>query len=165
MSFTSEEELKKEILSGLKIAVESTIEEIHEQNENFIEEVVYNSYNPSWYDRTGDFGNSWDTTIGNAANYIEGKFYYNSNEMEVGPQETGQHVSVVTGQPVAGYMPEIIYQGKMGVIQRPTKRNAWKALDKFLTNTMIRSIFESGLRKSGMPWKRNRGSIKVQKWV
>lgn len=164
MSFTSEEELKKAILPGLKIAVESTIEEIHDENEHFIEDVVYDSYNPSWYDRTGNFGNAWDTTVGSAGNYIEGKFYYNSNEMMVGTTEDGIHVSVVTGEPVVGYMPELIYQSRMGCIQRPTKRDAWKALDHFLSNSMMRSIFESGLRKSGLPWKRNRGAIKVQKW-
>lgn len=165
MSFTNEEDLKRQILSGLKVAVESTVDEIHERNEDFIDNVVYDSYDPSWYDRTWDFKNAWDTTIGSAGSYVEGKFYYNSNGMTVGPQETGQHVSVVTGEPVAGYMPEIIYQGKMGAIYRPTKRDAWKALDKFLTNTQMRSMFESGLNKSGLPWKKSRGAIKVQKWV
>ena len=164
MSFTSEEELKSKIMSGLTIAVKSTVDEIHEQNENFIDEVVYDSYNPTWYNRTGNFGNAWDTTIGSAGNYVEGKFYYNPNEMMVGSPEDGVHVSVISGAPQTQNMPDIIYQGGMGCIQRPTKRDAWKALDTFLTNTMIRSIFEAGLNKSGLPWKRNRGGIKVQKW-
>lgn len=164
MSFTSEEELKTQIISGLKIAVNSTVNEIHEQNENFIDEVVYDSYNPSWYNRTGNFRNAWDTTVGTAGSYVEGKFYYNSNEMVVGTEEDGVHVSVVDGSPQTQNMPWIIYQGGMGCIQRPTGRNAWKALDSFLTNSMMRSIFESGLNKSGLPWKRSRGAIKVQKW-
>ena len=164
MSFTSESELKSKIINGLTIAVESTVKEIHENNEQIIEDVVYGAYSPSWYARTGDFGNAWDTRVGAAGSAVEGEFYYNSSGMGVSSPEEGQHVSVIDGSVQTLNMPDIIYQGGMGCIQRPTNRDAWKALDRFLTNSMIRSIFETGLSRSGMPWKRNNGAITVQKW-
>lgn len=164
MSFASESELKSHIIKGLTVAVESTVEEIHEHNEQIIEDVVYGAYSPSWYSRTGDFGNAWSTRVGGAGSAVEGEFYYNSSGMGVSSLEEGQHVSVIDGSPQTLNMPDIIYQGGMGCIQRPTNRDAWKVLDRLLTNTMIRSIFEAGLSKSGMPWKRNSGAIKVQKW-
>lgn len=163
MSFTTESELRSAIKKGLTTAVQTTVDEIHEQNEHFIDEVVYDVYSPSWYDRTGDFGNSWATKVGSAGSFVEGEFYFKPN-MNVSSQEEGQHVSVVDGSVVVNAMPEIIYQGGMGCIYRPTKRNAWKALDGFLSKSMMRSIFEMGLSRSGMPWKRSSGGISVTKW-
>lgn len=163
MSFTSESELRSAIRQGILIAVETTVNEIHKQNEQFIEEVVYDTYSPSWYDRTGGFGNSWATRVGSAGSFVEGEFYY-SPDMNVSSQEEGQHISVVDGQVVVNAMPDIIYQGAMGCIRRPIKRDAWKTLDHFLSKTMMRSIFETGLSRSGMPWKRDRGGISVTKW-
>lgn len=163
MAFTSEGELRSAIMKGLTVAVQTTIDEIHKHNEEFIEDVVYNSYNPSWYERTGNFGNSWATRMGSAGSSIEGEFYYKP-EMNVSSQEEGQHISVVDGQVVVGVMPDIIYQGAMGCIRRPTNRDAWKTLDHFLNKTMMRSIFEAGLMRSGLPWKRNHGRITVRKW-
>lgn len=163
MSFVTESELRSAIKHGLTIAVQSTVDEIHEQNEQFIEEVVYDAYSPSWYDRTGGFGNSWATRVGVAGSFVGGEFYYKP-DMNVSSPEEGQHISVIDGQIVVNAMPDIIYQGAMGCIRRPTKRDAWKTLDKFLTKTMMRSIFETGLSRSGMPWKRDRGGISVTKW-
>ena len=163
MSFITESELRSAIKHGLTIAVQSTVNEIHEQNEQFIEEVVYDAYGPSWYDRTGDFGNSWATRVGVAGSFVGGEFYYKP-EMNVSSPEEGQHISVIDGQIVVSAMPDIIYQGAMGCIYRPTKRNAWRTLDHFLSKTMMRSIFETGLTRSGMPWKRDRGGISVTKW-
>lgn len=164
MSFTSESELKSRIISGLTVAVETVVKEIHGQNEEIIEDVVYGAYGPSWYARTGDFGNAWSTRVGAGGGAVEGEFYYNSSGMGVSSPEEGQHVSVIDGSVQTQNMPDIIYQGGMGCIPRPTGRDAWKVLDRFLTNTMMRSLFETGLGRSGMPWKRSTGAISVQKW-
>lgn len=164
MSLLNEEELRQQIISGLRIAVESTVNEIHEQNEQFIEEVVYNVYSPDWYSRTGDFGNAWDTSVGSGGNGVDGLFYFDSSKIGASDMEDGQHVSVVDGSYQGERMPDLIYQSGMGCVYRPTRRDAWRALDTFLSKTMMRSIFETGLRRSGLPWKRSRGGISVQKW-
>ena len=77
--------------------------------------------------------------------------------------EDGVHASVVTGASVASVMPEVIYQWGQGCVPRPTGRDAWAALDGYLTNSTMRSIFESGLNASGLPWKRSTGGITVTK--
>ena len=79
MSFTTESELRSAIKKDLTTAVQTTVDEIHEQNEHFIDEVVYDVYSPSWYDRTGDFGNSWATRVGSAGSFVEGEFYFKPN--------------------------------------------------------------------------------------
>ncbi len=89
--------------------------------------------------------------------------FYDSSQIGLGDIYNGQHVSVVDGSSQAENMPYILYQGGMGCIQRPTNRDAWKNLDKKLTNRAMRGIFEEGLSASGMPWKRKTGAITVTK--
>ena len=106
-----------------------------------------------------DFKNAWDMEVGG----LEGEMYFDEGAISTGSSEDGVHASVVSGASMASVMPEIIYQWGMGCIQRPTGRDAWKALDSFLTNTQMRSLFEAGLNASGLPWKRSTGAITVTK--
>lgn len=159
MAFLNDAELKAAITGGITVAIESTINAIHEKNEEEIDTVVYGSYAPSWYGRTKNFLNAWSTEVGGT----EGEMYYDESKISTGSTDDGVHVSVVSGASVAASMPEVIYQWGMGCIQRPTGRDAWKSLDSFLTNTQMRSLFEAGLNASGLPWKRSTGAITVTK--
>lgn len=159
MAFLTEAELRNAIEGGLTVAINSTISAIHAKNEEEIEEIVYGSSDPSWYGRTGNFKDAWEKQVGG----LEGEMYFDEGGISTGSQESGVHVSVVTGASVASVMPEVIYQWGMGCIQRPTGRDAWKALDSYLTNTQMRSLFEAGLNASGLPWKRSTGAITVTK--
>lgn len=159
MAFSTEAELRQAIEGGLTTAITSTISAIHGKNEEEIDTIVYGSYAPSWYGRTMDFLNAWSTEVGG----LEGEMYFDKGAISTGSSEDGVHASVVSGASMASVMPEIIYQWGMGCIQRPTGRDAWKALDSYLTNTQMRSLFEAGLNASGLPWKRSTGAITVTK--
>ena len=163
MVFLNEAELRSKIVSGLTVAVQSVVNEIHDENELIIEDVVYGGYGPSWYERTGDFGNAWDVEVGGGSGGVEGEFFYDPEGMNTSGAEDGQHVSIIDGSSVVSVMPEVIYQWGAGCLPRPTGRDAWKVLDSFLSNTMMRSMFEGGLNASGMPWKRSTGAISVTK--
>lgn len=158
MAFSTEAELKKAIEGGLTVAIKSTVDAIHSKNEEEIEQIVY-SYAPTWYGRTGNFKDAWETQVGG----LEGEMYFDEGEISTGSPDDGVHVSVITGASMANVMPEIIYQWGMGCIYRPTGRDAWSALDRYLTNTQMRSLFEAGLNASGLPWKRSTGAITVTK--
>ena len=159
MAFLNEAELKSAITGGITIAVESTINAVHSKNEEEIDTIVYGSYAPSWYGRTNNFLNAWSTEVGGT----EGEMYYDESKISTGNKKNGRHVSVVDEASMAAVMPEVIYQWGQGCIPRPTGRDAWKALDSFLTNTQMRSLFEAGLNASGLPWKRSTGAIIVTK--
>lgn len=158
MAFLNDAELKAAITGGITVAIESTINAIHEENKDQIQEVVY-KYPNTWYGRTNNFLNAWSTEVGGT----EGEMYYDESKISTGSKDDGVHVSVVSGASIAASMPEAIYQWGMGCIQRPTGRDAWKALDNVLTNTKMRSLFEAGLNASGLPWKRSTGAITVTK--
>lgn len=162
-NFRSEEEILKELSGRMRLAVKDVVDEILEQNEQLIEDLVYNAYSPSVYERTGNFGDSWDTRIGGAGSYIEGEFYFKPKfnvSFEHDSDTLPQHASI-DGQAVGQYMADIIYDGAMGCISRPTKRDASKALDRLLTNTYFRTMFEAAMSRHGIPWKRGAGGVSV----
>ena len=163
MIFLNEEEITKAISNGIKIAVQHTVDTIKDENEEAILSEVYDKYSPSWYSRTYDFVDAWDTKVTGGSKSVEGEMFYESSFIGLGSQETGEHVSVVDGSSQAQNMPELLYQSAQGCIDRPTHRDAWKVLDIKLTNRHMRSIIEAGLSKSGLPWKRSRGAITVTK--
>lgn len=163
MIFLNNVDLVNAISRGLLVAVNHTVERIREENEDSISEEIYDVASPAWYEETFDFLNAWGTKVSGGAGHVEGEMFYDSSKIGLGDIDNGQHVSVITGASQAENMPYILYQGGMGCIQRPTHRDAWKNLDKKLTNRAIRGIFEEGLSASGMPWKRKTGAITVTK--
>ena len=158
MLFLDDDSLSSAITDRLKIAVQYTVDRILTENDSTILDVVYSTYAPSEYQRTGEFQKAWDTKVGSMKKYVEGEFFYDSRELTVDP-EIGKHASVVSKDSVAEYMADILYEGAMGCIYRPTKRNAWKVLDKWLSNTKFRQIFEEGLNYAGLEWHRSIGGI------
>ena len=163
MAFTTESQLRHHITRGLIIAVTHTVEKFEDENDKAIQEEVYDQADPTWYQETLDFINAWDTRVSGGGGTVEGEMYYEPSYIGVGDMENGQHVSVIDGSSQAENMPEILYQSGMGCIPRPTHRDAWKNLDKKLSNSKGRQIFEEGLNASGMEWKRKTGAITVTK--
>lgn len=163
MPFTSESELRYNITKGLIVAVTHTVKKFEAENDKAIEEEVYDNASPTWYQETFDFINAWDTRVSGGNGAVEGEMYYEPSYIGLGDMENGQHVSVVDGSSQAENMPEILYQAGMGCIPRPTHRDAWKNLDRKLSNSKVRQIFEEGLDASGMQWKRKTGAITVTK--
>lgn len=165
-SVSNPAQLQALLVPRLKEAVDYVVQKIWNENRELIRILVYESYQPSMYERTGEFKEAWDTSIRSMGNYIEGEFKYDSRNMVVNPA-LGQHASIVTGEPSVSYLADIIYQGLAGHIfgtgYWTQKRDAWTALDKWLSNTQLRTIFEEGMSRVGIPWKRNVGAITVEK--
>lgn len=162
MIFSDDVSLSEAITSRLVIAVRYMMDAILTENDNTILDVVYASYAPSSYERTGQFQEAWDATASGGGKHAEGEFFFSPDAMAVSTgmgSHLAQHASQATGASVVEYMADILYEGAMGCIFRPTNRDAWKVLDKWLTNTKFRQIFEAGLNQSGLPWKRSIGGV------
>ena len=179
---TNPSQLASIFMPKLQEAVDYTVQKIWNENRSLIEQLVYEvqgqgyygsasayTENPNidkQYQRTGQFKEAWDTEVKSAGNHIEGEFKYNPNAMT--PNSLlGQHASVVDGEPSIAYLAHIIYDGAAGHIfgtgYWTQKRDAWSALDKWLTNKQFRKIFEEGMTKAGIPWKTNKGKLRVEK--
>lgn len=159
MIFSNDAELSDAISGRLVTTVKHVVDAILEENDQTILDIVYSSYSPSTYIRTGNFQKAWETKAHGGGKSAEGEFYFEPDKIvsNVGV-DPHQHADI-DGTSVAEYMADIIYEGGMGCIYRPTNRDAWKVLDKWLTNTRFRQIFEEGLSKSGLEWKRSTGAI------
>ena len=53
------------------------------ENDSTILDVVYSTYAPSSYKRTGEFQEAWDTRVGTAYKTAEGEFYFKPEIMTV----------------------------------------------------------------------------------
>src|SRR5574344_2764195 len=102
MLFLDDDSLSSAITDRLKIAVQYVVDRILTENDSTILDVVYSTYAPSEYQRTGEFQKAWDTKVGSMKKYVEGEFFYDSRELTVDP-EIGQHASVVSKDSVAEY--------------------------------------------------------------
>ena len=169
-------ELQSIFLPKLKDAVDYVVQKIWNENRELIRVLVYESYNPTRYNRTGEFKEAWNTKTDIIGNHIEGEFYYDWEKLTPGDDDPespryGQHVSAIDRFLMTEYLAEVIYQGLAGPAfghgvrfgKWTEKRDAWSALDKWLTNTQFRKIFEEGMNKAGIPWKRNIGKVNVEK--
>lgn len=172
----NEAQLTSIFVPKLKEAVDYIVQKIWNENRELIRLIVYEAYQPSRYNRTGEFKEAWDTKVNTKGNHIEGEFYYDWNQLTPGDDDPespryGQHVSAIDRFLMTEYLAEVIYQGKAGpafghgVQTGPwaDKRDVWSALDKWLSNATFRRIFEEGMTKAGIPWKKSIGGISVEK--
>ena len=172
MLISNNKQLENLIIPKLKQAVDYVVQKIWNENRELIRILVYEAYDPVMYERTGQFKEAWDTTVNSLGNYIEGEFKYDPRELIVN-YDKWQHGSRYTSNGteyetvMTTYLADIIYQGTAGYMfgEGPwtKKRDAWSALDKWLTNTQFRKLFEEGMNQAGIPWHRNIGGIKVEK--
>lgn len=176
VQITSEAQLVNIFVPKLKEAVNYIVQKIWNENRELVRLIVYESYHPSRYNRTGEFKEAWDTKVDAKGNHINGEFYYDWSKLTPGDDDPespryGQHVSAIDRFLMTEYLAEVIYQGKAGPafghgVQTGAwaqKRDAWTALDKWLTNSTFRKIFEEGMTKAGIPWKKSIGGVSVEK--
>ena len=172
----NESQLSSIFVPKLKEAVDYIVQKIWNENRELIRLIVYEAYQPSRYNRTGEFKEAWDTKVNTKGNHIEGEFYYDWNKLTPGDDDPespryGQHVSAIDRFLMTEYLAEVIYQGKAGPAfgngvhtgAWADKRDVWATLDKWLSNTTFRRIFEEGMTKAGIPWKKSIGGVNVEK--
>lgn len=165
MLFTNEAQMRSLISGKLQVAVNYVLQQIFDENNKDVLEIVYQSYSGS-YPRTGEFANAWEVVEGGFGD-AGGEFRFASHKLSASPKASNEDYPIhadVHGNSVTEYMADILYQGGMGCIYRPTNRNAYKVLDTWLSNTRFRKIFEDGMTAAGIPWKRSTGAVNVVRW-
>lgn len=163
----SKDELTKAVVRDLEKAVDYTVQKIWVENREIIQQVVYNAYWPTEYERTGEFRNAWGTKVKSSGDTVTGEFKYDQSKLNA---YDNHHNSIVGDGECKEYLAEIIYQGLAGAIYHPgyakysmafksqawtKKRNAWKVLLQKLGQNTFRRYFEQGLNYCGIKYKRN----------
>lgn len=163
------------LMPVLKQAAKYVAEQILIKNEELVQQIVYDAYSPSEYDRTGEFKKAWGSEAHITGNVATGEFWHDSEKMT---SFNGHHESVVDGQPMRDYLAEIIYEGLSGAIYqegyaknyKPFKgqawtkrRNVWKALLDWLKINQLKKLFEEGLRRQGVTFTRTHEAVYFDK--
>ena len=167
----SDAEVEATFIPLLKNAVDYVVQKIWNENRELVRQIVYEAYQPEVYDRTGEFKEAWETDVKSVRNVVEGKFQYQPKDLTVDEEH---HASIIDGQPMTTYLAEIIYEGMAGAIYQSgyarqskmfkgqawaKKRNAWKALLKWLGRNKMKQLFEEGMKKQGIEFKRHTSAI------
>lgn len=163
-------ELVNMVMPALEQAVNYVVQKIWNDNRELIRQLVYETYQPSEYQRSGEFKQAWTTVDSKTSgNKTVGKFEYDPDSMSVGDPATergtpeyGKHASAVDDSDAREYLAEIIYQGLAGPAfgygpvhsgAWTKKRNVWETLIKKLGNRKFKSYFHEGLRLAGVKFK------------
>lgn len=158
MSFKNDKELKEAMEKVLSQSSLKTMDETAKMLQNQIEKVVYGSYSPEVYEDTFEFLKAWE--VKSAENAGAEVYYEPSDITTVSPP---YHASVIDGESVTEILANWIFKGNSGGIFANggwnKSRDAWKALDKEMTNRKFRSMYESAMTAVGIPWKRSTGSV------
>lgn len=135
------------------------LDEIYKQNTEVVNRIVYTAYNPSEYQRTYEFRDSWGTDGAKASGiHVKGEFKYLPEKMTYNP-ELAQHGSPdwyhgVHGGDARTYLADIIYDGLSGNLfgngQWRKSRDAWDALLKEVGVNNIAKWTKQGFKNVGL---------------
>ena len=156
MSFKNDAELRKAMEQALSGSSLHTMEQTVSMLQKQIENVVYNAYVPEVYTDTFEFLDAWETQSEGAG----AEMHYEPDYLSI---SAPVHASVITGAGVASVLADWIFEGNSGGLFGNggwnSSRDAWKSLDKEMTNTKFRSMYEAGMTAVGIPWKRSGGAV------
>ena len=168
----NESDLQAMIMPKIQQALDYLIKKIWEENRDIVQQVVYDAYDPVFYNRTNQFKEAWSTDIERKGNHAEAQFFYDSSKLSVGLG--GQHSSIVGGSLQLEALADIIYNGLAGDFtghfkyakENPAfagmewtdKRDAWDALQKKIGRVTLKKWLEEGFRTAGLNVKSHGGS-------
>lgn len=159
------------LMPALKKAVDYVVKQVLAENEQLIQQIVYDGYEPIEYDRTGQFKKAWDTNTHITGDTVTGEMAYDPDKLT---SYGSHHASIIDGQPMQDYLADIIYEGLSGAIYQQgyakntpwfkgqawtKKRNVWNALIKWLGPNRLRRLFEEGMRQQGLNYTRHNSAI------
>lgn len=153
----NETQLANQLIIPLKQATQYIVDKIMEMNNEEISKIVYDSYNPSIYERSGDLLIAWKSEVKQDGSHtLYGTFEYDNSKIKA--------TSIITHEAVP-YLAEIVYNGLAGHIfgEGPwtKKRDAWKSLEKILGANKIRKLMAEGLSYAGLNFKSHGGAIRA----
>lgn len=154
-TFNNDKELSEAATWRLDEAMGYMMSELLKKNDKQIQKTVYDKYSPDVYERSYDFKTAWDIDHSRTGKSVEGEFYFEPSYLTVDPQEL-RHTDVY-GESVVDEMADLIYQSGQGIFHRPTKRNAWKKLDKWFNKDKIVSLYQRGMKRAGLPFEKSSG--------
>lgn len=161
------QELENMLMPALEKAIDYVVQKIWNDNRELIRTIVYESYQPEEYERTGEFKEAWDTDVKRLGNFVRGEMKYDPRELTVNYNKW-QHGSAYLQQPMTTYLAEVIYQGLSGDFfgEGPwtKKRDVWAALNKEVGIRKIKQYFEEGMRHNGLDFRGHTASLKVTKY-
>ena len=164
-------QLKNMVMPDLKRVVDYVVQKIWNENRELVRKIVYDSYEPVKYDRTGQFKEAWDTEAHITGDTATGEFKFDPDKLD---SYDNHHASIVDGQPMQDYLADIIYEGLSGAIYQQgyarnssrfkgqawtKKRDVWNTLIKTLGPNKIRKFFEEGMRWQGVSFVRHKSAI------
>lgn len=154
-------QLKAIFIPKIREAVDLLVQKIWNENRELVRKLVYDVYNPSTYDRTGEFKEAWDTdsTVNILSGKAQASFFYAPDKMSV---EHGIHSSIYGDDDYREYLAETIYQGLSGDFG-------------YGENTGVKRYAKNNPLFSGEPWARRRdvwvqlekqvGRSKLKSWM
>lgn len=174
-TIANESTLKKEMLLMLTKVANYVAQKVWNENRAQIEQVVYQSYVPKDYNRTGEFKDAWDATAYNDGNKATGKMFYSPGQIHPGSTDPaspnfGQHLAIAdgnnvsAGDPSADYLADIIYYGLSGDAWNwnDRKRDAWGALNKVVGRRKMKKYIEEGFRFYGVQYESHNKAIHLR---
>lgn len=155
MSITSWGQLEKELQSAMQDGMKDVAkkgEDIVKQN---IDRVVYFAYSPSVYSRTRQLWSSITSKeVKSNGNSAEVEIYHDTSK--ISSSSPNQHMSVISGSSSASSIPEIVHDGKSGLLfgtgvwtsKRPYMDTALKEMEgtKMPLNELRRALRRQGFR-------------------
>lgn len=167
LSAKNNQELENILMPALEKAIDYVVQKIWNDNRELIRTIVYESYQPEEYERTGEFKEAWGTDVKRLGNFVHGEMKYDPRELTVNYSKW-QHGSEYLQQPMTTYLAEIIYQGLSGDLFGEgtwiKKRDVWEALNKKIGIRKIKQYFEEGMRKNGLNFRGHTASVQVTKY-
>lgn len=159
-TFHSDAELKAAAIPCMKKALDDMLDAVLDENEVRIRSNVYDVYTPIEYDRTDEFEYAWSKTSESSTDSVNGETYFDPSKLTPNPFAL-QHTDMY-GQSQVTEMADFIYVSGQGAFPRPTKRNAWKKLDRWFSENKIRQLYHRGLKNAGLPVIKSSGDITKQ---
>lgn len=163
----SSQDAENFLMPILEKVINYVVQKILSDNQELIEQMIYDSYSPIEYERTGQFKEAWEADSKRIRNYAEGEMKFDSRELVV-DYDNWQHGSKYLQEPMTTYLAEIIYQGLSGDMfgtgAWTNKRNVWEALIKKIGIRKIKEYFEEGMRANGLEYRGHTAAVKVTKY-
>lgn len=172
-------QLKAMFIPKIREAVDLLVQKIWNENRELVRKIVYEVYNPTRYNRTGEFKEAWDTdtTMSISSGKVQGSFYYDPSKLTHGDDDPdspryGQHVSAIDRMLMTEYLAEVIYQGKSGpafghgVESGPwhDKRDVWEVLSKEVGRNKLKAWMKECFDKVGLPVRAYGTSWGLKQW-
>lgn len=157
--------LKSMLLPKIQEVVDYVVQKIWNENRELVTTLVYESYQPTTYNRTGEFKEAWDTKteLYSLTSHVKGEFFYDPSKLTPGDSNPdspryGQHVSGIDGFLMTTYLAEVIYEGLAGpafghgITSGPwaSKRDVWQQLEKSIGKRKLKQWFQEGFSYAGL---------------